>query len=86
MRRNESISPEQLIADSPTRPIVEVIKAGARTAPSGDALLADIIRRHDGKYLDELTIDELRDDWRYYQQLDAWPYPAAEHEQEGLFS
>jgi hypothetical protein len=67
---NESITVDQLIADS-VPPADEVIRAAARTAPTADAIVMDVIHRH-GRWLDVMTVDELRDAWRYYSGLTEW--------------
>ncbi|MBB4931414.1 hypothetical protein F4561_002234 [Lipingzhangella halophila] len=73
----EQVTAEQLINDAPTPAAAEVIRAASRTAPTGDALVADIVARHDGRWLNELTLDELRDTWRYYHGLTEWPHTPA---------
>jgi hypothetical protein len=68
VRANESITFDALIAEAPSTAVAEVIKAGARTAPTGDALVMDVINRR-GCWLDQLDTEALRDEWRHYQAL-----------------
>jgi hypothetical protein len=67
---------DQLTAEAPNEAVAEVIAAASRTAPTGDALVMDVVVRRD-RWLDEMTVDELRGEWRRYHRLTVWPYPAA---------